>query len=90
LLKALAGCFARIELRRKTGQYLRALMSDLGNRNGWAISEWIGDTGPQAVQRLLSRAVWDTEAAMSAVRRFAVAGPRRTRSRLAAADRGAR
>lgn len=74
LLESLAGCFARIEPRRKTGQYVRALMSDLGKRNGWMISEWIGDSGPQAVQRLLSRAVWDTDQAMSAVRRFAVAG----------------
>jgi SRSO17 transposase len=74
LMASLAGCFARIEPRRKAGQYLRALMSDLGKRNGWTIGEWIGDTGPAAVQRLLSRAVWDHDRAMSAVRRFAVAG----------------
>ena len=74
LLGGLAGCFARIEPRRKAGQYVRALMSDLGRRNGWSISEWIGDTGPAAVQRLLNRAVWDVDVAMSVVRRFAVAG----------------
>ena len=33
-----------------------------------------GDRAPDKTQRLLSRAVWDTSAAMGAVRRFAVAG----------------
>ncbi len=74
LLETIAGCFARIESRRKAGQYVRALFSGLGKRNGWSIAEWIGDTGPAAVQRLLSRAVWDHDRVMSAVRRFAVAG----------------
>lgn len=49
-------------------------MSNLAKRNGWTIAEWIGDAGPAAVQRLLGRAVWDHDAAMSAVRTFAVAG----------------
>src|SRR5690606_38367893 len=74
LLAQLAGCFARSESRRKAGQYLRALRSDLGKRNGWTVSEWIGDAGPAAVQRLLNRAVWDTDEVMSHIRRFAVAG----------------
>jgi len=34
----------------------------------------VGDRTPQRTQRLLSRAVWDTFAAMGVVRRFAVAG----------------
>ncbi len=33
-----------------------------------------GDRAPDKTQRLLSRAVWDTFAAMGVVRRFAVAG----------------
>ena len=74
LLARMAGCFARIEPRRKAGQYVRALMSSLAKRNGWTIAEWIGDAGPAAVQRLLSRAVWDHDRAMSAVRTFVVAG----------------
>lgn len=74
LLAQVAGCFTRIEPRRKAGQYMRAVMSGLAKRNGWTIAEWIGDAGPAAVQRLLSRAVWDHDAAMSAVRTFAVAG----------------
>src|SRR5699024_5161513 len=55
LLVRLAGCFVRSEPRRKAGQYLRVLMSDLGKRNGWTVSEWIGGAGPAAVQRLPDR-----------------------------------
>ena len=63
-------------------------MSDLPRRNGWTLAEQAGDRTPDRTQRLLSRAVWDAAAAMSAVRRFAVgrAGrgrPRRRPPRLA-------
>jgi SRSO17 transposase len=49
-------------------------MSDLPRRNGWTLAERAGDRTPGRMQRLLSRAVWDTVAAMRVVRRFAVAG----------------
>ncbi|GAA3509802.1 hypothetical protein GCM10023075_71100 [Streptosporangium album] len=65
--------FARIEPRLQAAKYVRALMSDLPKRNGWTIAEWAGDHSPDATQRLLNRASWDTAGAMSIVRRFAVA-----------------
>jgi DDE superfamily endonuclease len=40
----------------------------------WTIAEHAGDRAPDKTQRLLSRAVWDTSAAMAAVCRFAVSG----------------
>ena len=49
-------------------------MSDLKDRNGRAIAKFVGDRTPDKTQRLLSRAVWDTAAAMSVVRRFAASG----------------
>jgi hypothetical protein len=49
-------------------------MSQIPRRNGWTIAAQAGDRAPDRTQRLLSRAVWDTFAAMGAVRRFAVAG----------------
>src|SRR5690242_5094033 len=49
-------------------------MSQIPRRNGWTLAEQAGDRSPDRMQRLLSRAVWDTSAAMRAVRRFAVAG----------------
>jgi SRSO17 transposase len=51
-----------------------ALVSELPRRNGWTIAEHAGDRSPDRTQRLLNRAVWDTLAAMSQVRRFAVSG----------------
>jgi hypothetical protein len=49
-------------------------MSQIPKRNGWTIAAQAGDRAPDRTQRLLSRAVWDTVAAMGVVRRFAVAG----------------
>jgi SRSO17 transposase len=56
--------------RRK---YITALMSDLPRDNWWTIAEHAGDATPDRTQRLLNQAVWDTDEAMSVVRRF-VAG----------------
>jgi SRSO17 transposase len=49
-------------------------MSQVPKRNGWTIAAQAGDRAPDKTHRLLSRAVWDTSAAMAVVRRFAVAG----------------
>jgi SRSO17 transposase len=53
---------------------MAAVMSQIPRRNGWTIAAQAGDRAPDKTQRLLSRAVWDTFAAMGVVRRFAVAG----------------
>jgi SRSO17 transposase len=67
-------CFARTEPWLQAGKYAAAVMSQIPRRNGWTIAAQAGDRAPDKTQRLLSRAVWDTVAAMGAVRRFAVAG----------------
>jgi SRSO17 transposase len=67
-------CFARTEPWLQAGRYAAALMSQIPRRNGWTIAAQAGDRAPDRTQRLLSRAVWDTVAAMGVVRRFAVAG----------------
>ena len=53
---------------------MSALVSELPRRNGWTIAQHAGDRTPDRTQRLLSRAAWDAFAAMSEIRRFAVAG----------------
>ena len=58
----------------QAGKYVAAVMSDLPRRNGWTLAERAGDRTPDRMQRLLSRAVWDTFAVMGVVREFAVAG----------------
>ena len=42
--------------------------------NGWSIARRGGDRTPDRTQRLLNHASWDTFAAMSVARRFAVKG----------------
>jgi hypothetical protein len=74
LLGLLRPCFARTEPWLQAGKYAAAVMSQIPRRNGWTIAAQAGDRAPDRTQRLLSRAVWDTFAAMGFVRRFAVAG----------------
>jgi SRSO17 transposase len=74
LVSALRPCFARVQTWLQAGKYLDALASDLPSRNGWSIGEQCGDRSPGRTQRLLSRASWDEDAAMSQVRRHAAAG----------------
>ena len=74
LLGWLPGCFARTQTWLHAGRYVAALVSGLPKRNGWTIAEQAGDRTPDRTQRLLNRAIWNTTAVMSRVRRFAVAG----------------
>ena len=74
LLGLLRPCFARTEPWLQAGKYVSALVSELPRVNGWSIARHGGDRTPDRTQRLLNHASWDTSAAMSVVRRFAVAG----------------
>src|SRR5258708_4674130 len=74
LVGLLRVCFARVEPWLQAGKYVGAVVSGLPKRNGWTIAEQAGDRTPDKTQRLLSRACWDTFAAMGGVRRFAPAG----------------
>jgi SRSO17 transposase len=73
LHELLKPCFGRVEPFRQARKYITALMSDLPRKNGWTIAEHAGDATPDRTQRLLNHAVWDTDQAMSLVRKF-VAG----------------
>jgi SRSO17 transposase len=93
LLPALRPCFARTQTWQQAGKYVSALVGELPSRNGWSIAEHAGDRSPDATQRLLNRASWDEQAAMSQVRKHAVAGldeaarrSRRKRMTVAALD----
>ena len=74
LLESLRPCFARAQVWVQAGKYVAAVMSDLPERNGWSVARFCGDATPDKTQRLLNHASWDTAGAMSAVRRYAVAG----------------
>jgi len=74
LLELLRPCFARTQVWLQAGKYVSALAGELARVNGWSIARHAGDRTPDKTQRLVNHAVWDTFAAMSVVRRFAVAG----------------
>ncbi|MDP9798666.1 SRSO17 transposase [Catenuloplanes nepalensis] len=74
LLERLRSCFVRTQTWQHAGRYVSALVSEIPKRNGWTIAQQAGDRTPDRTQRLLNRAVWDEQAAMSAVRRFVVTG----------------
>jgi hypothetical protein len=74
LLGLLRPCLARAEPWLQAGKYVTALVSGLAKRNGWTIAGHAGDRAPDRAQRLLSRAAWDTFAAMGVAGRFAVTG----------------
>jgi SRSO17 transposase len=93
LLGLLRSCFGRTQTWLQAGKYVSALASDLPSRNGWSVAEHAGDRTPDKSQRLLNRACWDEQAAMSQVRRYAAAGldeaarrPRRRRMAVGALD----
>lgn len=54
--------FARSEPRQRAMDYLRGLLSDAERKNGWQLAEYLGETTPDGVQHLLSRADWDADA----------------------------
>src|SRR5579859_1891016 len=74
LMGALRSCFPRTQTWLRAGKYVNALASGLPSRNGWSIAEHCGDRSPDCAQRLLNRASWNDTAAMSQVRKHAVAG----------------
>ena len=74
LLGLLRPCFARTQTWLQAGKYVSAVASDLPSRNGWSVAEQAGDRAPGRTQRLLGRASWDEQAAMSQVRKYAAAG----------------
>ncbi|WNV82943.1 hypothetical protein [Umezawaea sp. Da 62-37] len=67
-------CFPRIEPFLQARKYMRAVTSEMPKRNGWTVAEHVGDRTPNRTQRLLNRAVWDEDAAMAEIKRFAVSG----------------
>ena len=74
LLESVRPCFARTLVWLQAGKYVAALVAGLPRVNGWSIARQAGDKTPDKTQRLLNHACWDEMAAMSAVRRFTVAG----------------
>ncbi len=68
----IASLFARSETRARSLVYLQGLLSNCERKNGWQLSEWMGETSPYAVQHLLDRARWDADQMRDRVRSYAL------------------
>jgi len=62
VLGSFAGRFGRVEPRRAAAAFVTGLLSDLEVKTCWQLAEQAGHTRPDAMQRLLYRAVWDADA----------------------------
>jgi hypothetical protein len=57
-----AGRFGRVEPRRAAREFVLGLLSSVERKNCWWLAEQAGHATPDAMQRLLSNAVWDADA----------------------------
>ena len=72
LMGRIAGRFARVERRRRAGNLLLGLLSDLPVKNCWTLSEQVGDASPDGMQHLLRKAVWDHDGVRDDLRGYVV------------------
>ena len=72
VMARVAGRFARVEPRRTARTFVLGLLAGLPRMNCWTLSEHGGDTTPDKMQRLLSRAKWDADTMRDDVRALAV------------------
>ncbi|MEV5049387.1 IS701 family transposase [Streptomyces griseoincarnatus] len=64
--------FSRSEPRERALDYLRGLIAPLEKKNGWTLSEQVGQLRPDGVQRLLNHSDWDEDAVRDDIRDFVV------------------
>jgi len=72
LMSRIAGCFRRVESRRRARRLVLGLLSDLPRKNCWTIAEHAGDASPAGMQHLLSRAAWDADRVRDDLRGFVI------------------
>lgn len=72
VMARIAGRFSRVEPRRTARAFITGLLAGLPRSNCWTLAEQAGDTTPDKMQRLLSRARWDADSVRDDVRELAV------------------
>lgn len=68
VMRPVEGRFVRPEPRRTVREFVTGLLSSAERKNGWWLAEQAGHARPDAMQRLLSAAVWDADAVRDDVR----------------------
>lgn len=66
----LAPRFARPEPRRRALAYLQGIVSETVRKNSWQLAEHAREARPDGMQRLLSKAVWDTDGVRDDLRSY--------------------
>ena len=64
--------FGRVEPRRRVLGYLQGLLSPIDRKNGWQLAEWLGDSRPDGVQRVLTGSGCDVSGVRDDLRSYAV------------------
>jgi SRSO17 transposase len=72
LLGRVAGRFGRVEPRRRARAFVLGLLAELPRKNYWTIAEHAGNPGPDGMQHLLARAVWDHDGVRDDLRDYLV------------------
>jgi len=72
LLARIRPLFYRTESKKHAEQYVRGLLSPLERKNGWTISEHVGELEPTALQRFLNLSPWDADALLELNREYAM------------------
>src|SRR5262245_58721093 len=62
-----APLFPRAEIRRQAAKYVHGLLTPGRRKNGWHLANVVGDTIPDATQRLLYKAKWEADAVRDAL-----------------------
>ena len=70
LHRRIAPRFARPEPRRRALLYLQGILSEIPRKNSWQLAEHARQAQPYGMQRLLSRAAWDTDGVRDDVRAY--------------------
>ncbi|WP_234320261.1 IS701 family transposase [Streptomyces sp. SBT349] len=64
--------FGRSEPRERALDYVRGLVAPLERKNGWTLSEQVGQLRPDGLQRLLNLSEWDEHAVRDDIRDYVI------------------
>jgi SRSO17 transposase len=73
LLGRIGAHVRRTEVRRRVQHYLQGLLASVERKNGWQLSEALGEPNAHGVQRLSAEANWDEEAVRDELRTYVLA-----------------
>ena len=72
MIDRIAPRFARYEPLRRASELMLGMVSGLDRKNCWTIAEHRGDTSPDGLQHLLSRAQWDADGVRDDLREYVI------------------